>query len=183
MSKIQPLKMRRTESEKEGETIGFLKLPNYLLAVSGLTFSTDGVTISRRMVAYSGAIFVIDLIITIKDITCFDYNGNFKSSKTSEKIIETLFQIAILAFTSIMLYSRTKKLPAFVHTLQLITDPRLNNDIRQSLKRISVIGFVISTAAAFCTATFKFMRNPSLEWRLVPTIGGSLAANNSIITS
>ena len=164
--------MKRTQGEKECEAIGFLKLPNYLLTVCGLTFSTDGVTISRCLVAYSGTIYVINSIITIKDITCFDYNDNFKSSQTTDKIVETLFQIAIILFASIMLYSVTRKLPAFVRTLQkhgqLIRDKSLNNDIRKSLKRISVIGFVISTAAAFCTATFKFMRNPGLEWEACP---------------
>ena len=172
MSKVQPLEMKRTETEKKCETMGILKLPNYLLIVCGLTFSTDGVTISRRMVLYSGAIFIINLTITMKDLTCFDYSDEFKSGKTMDKIIEALLQIAIIVIAFIMLYSSIKKVPEFVDTLQkqsqLFTDKRLNYDVRKSLKRISVIGFVLSTAAAFCTATFKFIRNPGLEWEACP---------------
>ena len=69
------------------------------------------------MIAYSGAIYVM-LIIILKDVTCFDKEGNFQLRKTTDKIIVVLFQVSVQISGSIMLYSSVKKLPVFLQTLQ-----------------------------------------------------------------
>ena len=170
MTKVQQLEMKKTENKKECEATGILKLPYYLLTVSGYTLSTDGVTISRRMVVYSGAIYVLNLIIILKGVTCFDKDDSFQLRKTTDKIIEVFFQVSVQISCSIMLYSSAKKLPEFFHTLEkqrkLIRDKSFNDDVQKSLKRNAIKGLVVSTMGAFSVAVFRFMGNPSLEWEV-----------------
>ena len=168
MPKVKALEMKKAESEKEYKTMGILKLPYFLLTISDHTLSIDGITISRAMVAYSSAIYVVNLIIILKDVTCFDHNDNFQSRITTDKIIEVLFQVSLQISGSIMLYSSVKKLPAFIRSLErtrnLIKNKNFNKDIQTSLTRNAIIGLVVSTMSAFSVAVFRFMKNPSLEW-------------------
>ena len=76
--------MKKKEERQHNSPSGnILKLPYYLLIVCGQTLSTDGVTVSRRMVVYSGAIYVVNLILTFKNALCFDKEDDFDSSEVA----------------------------------------------------------------------------------------------------
>ena len=68
MNKIQHVDMKKEELEQNSTATNILKLPYYLLIACGQTLSTDGVTVSRHMVVYSGAIYIINLILILKNV-------------------------------------------------------------------------------------------------------------------
>ena len=112
------MNMKKEESEDNSLTTNILKLPNYLLIVCGHTLSTDGVTISRHMVVYSGAIYVINLILTFKNIMCFDKEDDFDSPEVAENVCSVFYQIALQIFVSLFLYLSVKKFPIFIKKLE-----------------------------------------------------------------
>ena len=65
MNKVQHANMKKEERD-ENSPPG--KLPYYLLVVCGQTLSTDGVKISHRIIVYSGAIYVVNLILIFKNV-------------------------------------------------------------------------------------------------------------------
>ena len=161
MSKVHQMEMKIKEVEGTSSFTKILKMPHCLLVVCGLTMSTDGVTISRRMVIYSGAIYILNLILLFKNITCFDKEDNFESSDVAENLLAVIYQISLQILISILLYGGVKKFPPFLKKLkeleQKIKDDSLQGEIQSSTKRITIIGFVCSLTLAIGLIIFKFL--------------------------
>ena len=162
MNKVQHVDMKKKEEREHNSASGnILKLPYYLLIVCGQTLSTDGVTISRRMVVYSSAIYVVNLILIFKNVLCFDKDDDFDSSEVAENLCSVIYQIALQIAVTVFLYVSVKKLPVFVKKLekleQAIRDDSLRREIQSSLKRINIIGLVSSSIFTIGFTLFTFL--------------------------
>ena len=117
-TKVHHTNMKKEEREHSSPSGNILKLPFYLLIACGQTLSTDGVTVSRRMVVYSSAIYILDLILLFRNVTCFDKDDDFASSEVAEKLGSVIFQITLQILLSITLYGSAKKFPAIIKKLE-----------------------------------------------------------------
>ena len=88
-----------------------LKLPSYLLIICGHTLSTDGATVSRFMIIYSGAIYILNLILILKNVACIDNEDSILSSDDMENIASVVFQIPLQILVSVTLYASRRKFP------------------------------------------------------------------------
>ena len=151
--------MDKCGSDKIATTMNILKLPYYLLIVCGHTLSTDGVTVSRRLVIYSGAIFLLNSILVVKNVTCFD--KDIQSARSIESLCSTMYQIVMLIVVSVTLFGSVKQFPLFVNKLEkmneLIGNESLRNEIQISAKRMTVVGFVFSMTMAVTVPLFKLL--------------------------
>ena len=149
------------ENKENSPFRNILKLPYYLLIVCGLTLSTDGVTISRRMVIYSGALYVLSLVLLFRNIICIDKEDDLASPDVTENVCSVIYQVALQIMVSIILYGSVKKFPSFIKKLEKlensIRDDSLRIEIRSSMKRISIIGLVCSIAFAIGLVVFDFL--------------------------
>ena len=161
MAKVHQLEMKKKEIEGKSSLTNILKMPHYLLIVCGLTLSIDGITISCRMVIYSGAIYVLNLILLFKNITCFDKDDDFESPDVAENLLVVIYQISLQILISILLYAGVKKFPPFTEKLkkleQKIKDDSLQREIHLSTKRITIIGLVCSLTLTTGLIMFKYL--------------------------
>ena len=162
MNKVQLVDMKRKEERKHNSPSGnILKLTYHLLIVCGQTLSTDGFTISRRMVIYSGAIYVVNLILIFKNVLCFDKEDDFDSWEVAENLCSVIYQIALQIAITIFLYVSVKKFPTFIKKLekleQAIRDESLQRQIQLSLKRINIIGLISSSIFTIGLTLFTFL--------------------------
>ena len=157
MSKIHQTGMKKEECEENSSPRNIVKLSYYLLIVCGLTFSTDGITISRRMVVYSGAIYVINLILIFKDATCFDKEDDFEFT---ESLCLFTYRIALLILVSLTMHGTVKMFPSFIKKLEKLEksvgDDSLQKEIQSSVKRISTVGLVCSIILATGLTLFLY---------------------------
>ena len=160
MPKVHHIDVKR-ESKENFSFRNILKLPYYLLIVCGQTLSTDGTTISRRMVAYCGAIYVLNLVLLFRNITCFDKDDDFESSDVAENICSVIYHITLQIMISIQLYGSVKKFPLFIKKLKKLENSIKNDslqiEIQSSMKRISIIGLVCSVILAIGLIIFDFV--------------------------
>ena len=160
-TKVHHMNMKKEEREHDSPSGDILKLPYYLLIVCGQTLSTDGVTVSRRMVVYSGAIYILDMILLFRNVTCLDKDDDFDSSEVAEKLCSVVFQITLQIILSITLYGSAKKFPAIIKKLEkleiAIGDRSLQKDIQTSLKRIFIVGLVCSIILGIGLMMFNFL--------------------------
>ena len=156
--------------DKIATTMNILKLPYYLLIVCGHTLSTDGVTVSNRLVIYSGAIFLLNSILVVKNVTCFD--KDIQSARCIENLCSTMYQIVMLIVVSVTLFGSVKQFPLFVKKLdklnELMGDESLRNEIQTSMKRMTVVGFVFSTTMAVTVPLLKLLMYSSSTWEDCP---------------
>ena len=153
--------MAKDKTEGNSPSMNILKMPFYLLAVCGHTLSTDGVTISRSLVVYSGAIYILNLVLIIMNSTCFDKEDDFESPEVAENICSVTYQIALQIVVSFFLYSSVKKFPKFMKKLEKlelsIKDGSLQKEIHSSVKRIAIIGFACSLTLTIGMTSFTFL--------------------------
>ena len=169
-SYIYHTNMEKSGSDKIATTMNILKLPYYLLIVSGHTLSTDGVTLSRRMVVFSGAIFLFNSILLVKNLTCLD--KDIQSVRSIENLCSTMYQIVMLIVVSVTLFDSLKQVPLFVKKLEklneLIDKESLRNEIQTTVKWMTVVGFVFSTTMAVVVPLFKLLMYSSSSWDHCP---------------
>ena len=113
------------------------------------------------MVVYSGAIYVVNLILIFKNFLCFDKDDDFDSSDVGENLCSVIFQVALQIGVTVFLYVSVKKFPTFIRKLekleQTIGDDSLRREIQLSLKRINIIGIVSSTIFTIGLTLFTFL--------------------------
>ena len=160
-TKVHHTNMKEEDREHNSPSANILTLPYYLLIVCGQTLSTDGATVSRRMVVYSSAIYILDLILLFRNVTCFDKDDDFDSSEVAEKLGSVIFQITLQILLSITLCGSAKKFPAIIKKLEkleiTIGDRSLQREIQTSLKRLTMVGLVCSITLGIGLVVFKFI--------------------------
>ena len=163
MIEVHCMDRKEEKSEDNSSSRNIVKLPYYLVMACGLTFSTDGITISRPMVVYSVAIYILNLVLLFKNATCFDKEDDFETPNFSENVCTVIYQITLQILISFTLYGTVKKFPLFIKKLEklelAIKDDSLQREIHSSMKRITIIGLVCSITFGIGLMVFQFLMN------------------------
>ena len=169
-SKIGPMEAQKKRGESDYYVLRALKVPYYLLILSGFTLSKDGVTISRFMIFYSGAIYLLNMVLLLMSTTCF--GQSFQSQMWSGKLITILFQILIQVVATVMLVLSTKQTPNLVKKFDeietLIDDEIQQKRVQMTLNRMVFVGSVAAVAFAAFISTSKFLMYPDGMWDICP---------------
>ena len=144
----------------------FLRLPHYLLIISGQSLSIDGVSVSRFMIVYSGVTYLVDLLLFTKTLTCINENNEFRI--WTKNVCTALYQTAIVTIAPVFLYNSVKQEPMFIRKMEkmivLVGDQSLEKEIKTSLKRITAVGFVAGVLFSTLVTAFRFLTFSETTW-------------------